>query len=207
MYQKSYTFSIILICDSINFYNRAIPHTSFINVFSWKISTFSVIFRFCDFWYILYIRNGWYPEWDDIEGSTTGSFKRAKPLRLNRSQSSRRRLVGERRVGSDRQWGWYRGIASWHALCVPSNDERLPAPSTPFPGVGMIPRPDESADYLCACRNFCTEQFERFEVLIFFGEKSANHLTLNCRQKVNEFFPSQSSLNAFYLILIMFKTN
>lgn len=27
-----------------------------------------------------------------------GSFKRAKPLRLNRSQSSRRRLVGERRV-------------------------------------------------------------------------------------------------------------
>lgn len=35
-----------------------------------------------------------------MKGSTTGSFECAKSSRLNRSQSSRTRLVGERRVAS-----------------------------------------------------------------------------------------------------------
>lgn len=69
------------------------------------------------------------------EGSTTGSFERAKPPRLNRSQSSRTRLGGaETGVDSDRQWGWYRGIASWHALCGPPNDARLLSPTVRFVG-------------------------------------------------------------------------
>ena len=65
------------------------------------------------------------------EKLTTGSFKRAKPPRLNRSQSSVVTDVARRfetGVNSDRQWGWYRGIASWHALCGPSNDARLLSP-------------------------------------------------------------------------------
>ena len=44
-------------------------------------------------------------------------------------------------MDSDRQWGWYRGIASWHALCASPNDARLLSPVGLFRGVAFERHP------------------------------------------------------------------
>lgn len=121
-------------------------------------------------------------------------------------EEARRRAEG----GFDRQWGWYRGIASWHALCVPSNDERLAAPCAPFPGVGMILR---SHEYSTICARIGIFIFGNLKILkssSLSRKKSTNHFTLDRklmrlrRKSMNLPSPPNRSPQIFCLILIIF---
>lgn len=100
-------------------------------------------------------------------GSTTGSFERVKSSRLNRSQSSRTRLVGERRVVSiDNGGGIVKSRPGTHCAYPLTTSDYRPRTSR-FLGSGIILRSHESTGYPYACRNSSAESGAQFENLEF----------------------------------------